>query len=151
MASGPIVSWQMEGEKVEAVTDFLFLSSKITTDSDCSHDIRRGLLLGRKAVTKLDDVLGSRGITLVTKVPIVKTGLPSGHIWLWELDRKEAEHQKINAFELWSGEDSWASLRQQDKTSQSYGKSTLNTHWKNCCWSWNSSILVIWCEQPTYW
>ena len=73
MASGPITSWQIEGEKVEAVTDFLFLGSKITVDGDCSHEIRRQLLLGRKAVTNLDSVLESKGITWLTKVHIVKT------------------------------------------------------------------------------
>ena len=73
MASGPITSWQIEGEKVEAVTDFPFLGSKITVDGDCSHEIRRQLLLGRKAVTNLDSVLESKGITWLTKVHIVKT------------------------------------------------------------------------------
>ena len=72
MDSGSITSWQIEGEKVEVVTNFLFLGSKITTDSDCSHEIRRRLLLGRKAVTNLDSVLKSRGITLLKKVHIVK-------------------------------------------------------------------------------
>ena len=72
MASGPISSWQIEGEKVEAVTDFIFLGSKITVDGDCSHEIKRQLLLGRKAVTNLDSVLKSRDITLPTKVHIVK-------------------------------------------------------------------------------
>ena len=70
--SGPITSWQIEGEKVERVTDFLFLGSKITVVVDCSHEIRRHLLLGRKAMTKLDSVLKSRDITLLTKVHIVK-------------------------------------------------------------------------------
>ena len=72
MASGPITSWQIEGEKVEAVTDFLFLGSKITVDGDCSHKIRRRLLLGRKIMTNLDSVLKSKNITLPTKVCIVK-------------------------------------------------------------------------------
>ena len=72
MASGPITSWQIEGEKVEAVTDFLFLGSEITADDECSHEIRRRLLLGRKAVTNLDSVLKSKNITLPTKVRIVK-------------------------------------------------------------------------------
>ena len=72
MASGPNTSWQIEGEKVEVVTDFLFLGSKITMDGDCSHEVRRCLLLGRKAVTSLDSVLESRDITLLTKVCIVK-------------------------------------------------------------------------------
>ena len=72
MASGPIISWQIEGEKVEAVTRFLFLGSKITADGDCSCEIRRWLFLGRKAITNLDSVLKSRDITLLTKVHIVK-------------------------------------------------------------------------------
>ena len=71
MASGPITSWQIEGEKVEGVTDFLFLGSKITVDGDCSHEIRRQLLLGRKAMTNLDSVLKSRDITLLTEVCVV--------------------------------------------------------------------------------
>ena len=71
-ASGPITSWQTEVEKVEMVTDFIFLSSKITADGDCSHEIKRCLLLGRKAVTNLDSILKSRDITLPTKVHIVK-------------------------------------------------------------------------------
>ena len=72
MASSPITLWQIEGEKAEIVTDFLFLSSKITADGDCSHEIRRCLLLGRKAMTSLDSVLKSRDITLLTKVHTVK-------------------------------------------------------------------------------
>ena len=72
MASGPITSWQKDGEEVEAMTDFIFLGSKITADSDCSHEIKRHLLLGRKAMTNLDSILKSRDITLPTKVHIIK-------------------------------------------------------------------------------
>ena len=72
MATGPITSWQIDGETVEIVTDFTFLSSKITADGDCSHEIKRCLLLGRKAMTNLDSILKSRDITLPTKVPVVK-------------------------------------------------------------------------------
>ena len=79
MVSGSITSWQIEGEKVEAVTDFLFLGSKITVDGDCSHEITRWLLLGRKAMTNLDRVLKSRDPTLLTKI----------HVWMWEMDHKE--------------------------------------------------------------
>ena len=78
MASGPITSWQIEEEKVEVVTDFLFLGSKINAEGNCSHEIRRCLLLGKKAMTNLDSVLKSRDITLLTKVCIVDFGLPSG-------------------------------------------------------------------------
>ena len=108
MASGPITSWQIDGKTVEAVTDFIFfLVSKITADSDCSHEIKRLLLLGRKAVTNLDSLLKSRDITLSTKVhlvkamvfPVVMYGCES-----WTI--KKAEHQRIDAFELWFGEDS---------------------------------------------
>ena len=73
MASGPITSWQINGEKIETVTDFIFLSSKITADGDCSHEIKRQLLLRRKAMINLDSILKSRDITLLTKVHIVKT------------------------------------------------------------------------------
>ena len=72
MASGPITSWQIHGETMETVTDFIFLGSKITADGDCSHDIKRLLLLGRKAMTKLDSILKSRNITLPAKVHLVK-------------------------------------------------------------------------------
>ena len=72
MASGPITSWQIEGEKVEVMTYFLFLGSKITVDGDCSHQIKRRLLLGRKAMTNVDSILESRDITLLTKVHLVK-------------------------------------------------------------------------------
>ena len=82
MASGPIISWQLDGETVETVADFIFLGSKITADGDCSHEIKRGLLLGRKAMTNLDRVLKSRDITLPTKVHIVSYGFSSSHIWM---------------------------------------------------------------------
>ena len=83
MAFNPITSWQIEGEKVEVMTDFLFLDSKITVDCDCSHEIRRCLLLGRKAMTNLDSVLKSRDIYSTDKGPYSQGyGLPSGQVWL---------------------------------------------------------------------
>ena len=94
MASGPITSWQLEGAKVEAVTDFIFLGSKITVDGDCSHEIERCLLLGRKAMTNLDSILNSRDIILPTKMYVVMYGWES-----WSI--KEAEHQRIDTFKLW--------------------------------------------------
>ena len=75
MASGPITSWQIDGEKLETVTDFIFLGSKITANGDCSHEIKRCLLLGRKAMTNLDSILNIRDVTLLTKVHIVKAML----------------------------------------------------------------------------
>ena len=102
MASGPIISWEIDGETVETVSDFIFLGSKITADGDCSHAIKRRLLLGRKVMTNLDSIVKSGDITLSTKVrlvkamvfPIVMYGCES-----WTI--KEAEHRRIDAFELW--------------------------------------------------
>ena len=102
MASGPITSWEIDGETVETVPDFIFGGSKITTDGDCSHEIKRRLLLGRKVMTILDSIFKSRDITLPTKVrlvkamvfPVVMYGCES-----WTL--KKAERRRIDAFELW--------------------------------------------------
>ena len=102
MASSLITSWQIDGETMETVTDFIFLGSKITVDGYCSHEIKRHLLLGRKAMTNLDSILKSRDITLSTKVhlvkamvfPVVMYGCES-----WTI--KKAEHRRIDAFELW--------------------------------------------------
>ena len=102
MASAPITSWQIDGETMDTVTDFIFLNSKITADGDCSHEIKRPLLLGRKAITNLDSILKSRDITLPTKVclvkamvfPVVMYGYES-----WTI--KKAECRRMDAFELW--------------------------------------------------
>ena len=102
MACGPITSWEIDGQTVETVSDFIFLGSKITADGDCSHEIKRCLLLGRKVMTNLDSILKSRDITLPTKVrlvkaivfPVVMYGCES-----WTI--KKAEHQRTDAFELW--------------------------------------------------
>ena len=91
MASGHITSWQIDGETMETVTDFIFLGSKITADGDCSHEIKRRLLLGRKVMTNLDSIFKSRDITWPTKVRLVKAMVfPSSHVWMWELDHKES-------------------------------------------------------------
>ena len=82
MASGPITSWEIDGKTVETVLDFIFLGSKITADSDCSHEIKRRLLLGRKVMTNLDSIFKSRDITLPTKVHLVKAGFSSSHVWM---------------------------------------------------------------------
>ena len=102
MASGPITSWQIDGETEETVSDFIFLSSKITADGDCSHEIKRRLLLGRRVMTNLDSIFKSKDITLPTKIclvkamvfPVVMYGYVSWTIW-------KAECQRIDAFELW--------------------------------------------------
>ena len=102
IASGPTTSWQTDGETMDTVTDFMFLGSKITADGDCSHEIKRCLLLGRKTMTYLDSILKARDITLPTNVclvkamvfPVVRWGCES-----WTI--KKAKHQRIDAFELW--------------------------------------------------
>ena len=102
MASSPITLWQIDGETMETVRDFIFLGSKITADGECSHDIKRCLLLGRKAVTNLDSMLKSRDITLLTKVCLVKAMVfPVVMYGCESLTIKKAECQRIDAFELW--------------------------------------------------
>ena len=102
MASGPITSWEIDGETVETVADFIVRSSKITADGDCSHEIKRRLLLGRKVMTNLDSIFKSRDITFPTKVCLVKAMVFSVIMYgceSWTI--KKAEHRRINAFELW--------------------------------------------------
>ena len=121
MAASPITSWEIDGETVETVSDFIFGGSKITADGDCSHEIKRRLLLGRKVLSNLDSILKSRDITLPTKVclvkamvfPVIRYGCES-----WTL--KKAEHRRIDAFELWC----WRRLLY-------YGHLTLKT---TLCW-----------------
>ena len=123
MVSSPITSWQIDGENVETVSDFIFLGSKISVDGDCSHKIKRLLLLGRRAMTNLDRVLKSRDITLPIKVCLVKAMVFAVVMYgcgRWTI--KTAEYQRINAFELWC----WRRLlvvesfgQQRDQTGQS--------------------------------
>ena len=123
MASGPITSWQIDGETVETVADFIFLCSKITADGDCSNEIKRRLLLGRKVMTDLDSIFKSRDIILPTKVrlvkamvfPVVMYGCDS-----WTI--KKGEHQRIDAFELWC----WRRLLRVPWTARRSNQSILN-------------------------
>ena len=102
MAFSPITSWQIDKEKAEEVTDFIFLGSKLTADGDCSHEIKRGLLLGRKAMTNLDSILESRDITLLTEVRLVKAMVFPVVMYEYESwTIKKAERWRIDAFELW--------------------------------------------------
>ena len=122
MASGPTTSWEIDGETVETVSDLIFGGSKITADGDCSHEIKRHLLLGRKVMTKLDSILKSRDITLQTKVylvkamvfPVVMHGCES-----WTM--KKAEHRRIDAFELWC----WRRLLRVPRTARRSSQSIL--------------------------
>ena len=138
---------------METVTDFIFLGSEITADSDCSHEIKRCFLLGRNAMTNLDSILKSRDITWLTKVHLVKAigflvvmyGCES-----WTI--KKAEHQRIDAFEFWC----WTRLLRVPWTARRSNQSILkesdlNIHWKDWCLSWNSNTLATWCEELTYW
>ena len=102
MVSGPITSWEIDGETVETVSDFIFLGSKITADGDCSHEIKRRLLLGRKVMTNLDSIFKSRDITLPTKVCVVKAMVFPVVIYGCESRTvKKAERRSTDAFELW--------------------------------------------------
>ena len=102
MASGAITSWETDGETVETVSGFTFLGSKITADSDCSHEIKRGLLLGRKVMTNLDSIFKSRDVTFLTKVRIVRaTVFPVVMYGCESWTVKKAECRRIDAFELW--------------------------------------------------
>ena len=132
MASNPITSWQIDGETVESVSDFIFLGSKITADGDCSHEIKRCLLLGRKVMANLDSIFKSRDITLPTKVrlvkamvfPVVMYGCES-----WTV--KKAKCGRIDAFELWCWRRLLRSLGlQEDPTSPFWGRSALGFLWK---------------------
>ena len=129
MASGPITSWQIDGETVETVLDFILGGSKITAVGDCSHEIKRRLLLGRKVMTNLDSILKNRDITLSTKVhlvkamvfPVVMYGCDS-----WTI--KKAECQRIDAFELWC----WRRLSRVCRANQPILKEiNPNIHWKD--------------------
>ena len=131
MASGPITSWQIDGERMETVTNFIFLGSKITADGDCSHEIKRWLLLGRKVMMNLDSIFKSRDITLPTKVPLVKAMIFPVVICgceIWTV--KKAKRQRIDAFELWC----WRRLLRVPWTARRSNQSILkeiSLHWKD--------------------
>ena len=129
MASNLITSWEIDGETVERVTNFIFLGSKITADGDCSHEIKRCLLLGRKAMTNLDSILKSRDITLPTKVHIVRTMVFPVVVYgcdIWTI--KKAERRRIDAFVLWC----WKRLLRVPWTARRSNKSILKEiHWKD--------------------
>ena len=110
MASGPITSWEIDGETVQTLSDFTFLGSKITADGDCSHEIKRCLLLGRKVMTNLYTILKSRDITLPTRPSGQGYGFSSGHVWMWKLDCEESWATKKLMLLTIVGGDSWGSL-----------------------------------------
>ena len=129
MASGPITSWEIDGEKVETASDFIFWGSKTTADGDCSHEIKRCLLLGRKVMTNLDTIFQSRDINFPTKVHLVKAMVfPVVMYGCESWTMKKAEHQRIDAFELWC----WRRLlRVPRRSNQSILKEiSLSVHWR---------------------
>ena len=131
MASNPITSWQIYREKVETVTDFIFLGSKITADSDCSHEIKRHFPLGRKAMTNLDSMLKNIHITLPTKVLIIV---------------------KAMVFpEVMYGCESWGRLLRVPWTARRSNQSILKEISSDWCWRWSSNTLATWCEELTPW
>ena len=132
---------------------FYFLGSKITVDGDCSHEIKRQLLLGRKAITNLDGILKNRDITLPREVHIIKaTVFPVVMYRCGSRTISKADCQRSNAFELWC----WRRLLRVPWTERRSNYWTVkeinpNTHGKDWCWSWSSKILATWCEVPTHW
>ena len=153
MASGPIASWQIDRKTMETVRGFILGASKITADGDCSHEIKRHLLLGRKAMTNLDSILKSRDITLPTKVCLVKVVVfPVAMYGCESWTIKKAEHQRIDAFELWC----WRRLLRVPWTARRSNQSILKEispeySLEGRCWSWNSNTLATWCEELTCW
>ena len=130
MASSLITSWQIDGETVETVSEFIFLGSKITVDGDCSHEIKKCLLLGRKVTTNLDSILKSRNITLSTKVRLVKVMVSPVVMYgcdSWTI--KKAEHQRIDTFELWC----WRRLLRVSWTARRSNQSILKEISPGCC------------------
>ena len=129
MASGPITSWEIDGETVETVSDFIFGGSKITADDDCSHEIKRRLLLGRKVMTNLDSIFKSRDITLPKKVHLVKAMVFP--VVMYEFESwtvKKAEHRRIDAFELWC----WRRLLRVPWTARRSNQSILKETISGC-------------------
>ena len=147
MASDPITSWQINGKTMETVKDFLFLGSKITADGDCSHETKRRLLLGRKAMTKLDSILKSRDI--IRGPSSQSYGFSSSHVWMWDLDYKESWTSKNWCF--------WTMVLEKTLESPLDCKEIQpvdpkgNQSWIVWCWSWNSKTLAIRCQELTHW
>ena len=136
MASGPITSWEIDGETVQTVSDFIFWGSKITADGDCSHEIKRCLLLGKKFMTNIDSIFKSRDITLPTKVHLVKAMVfPVLMYWCESWTVRKAEHRRIDTFELWC----WRRLLRVPWTARRSNQSILKEISPGCSWK----ILIL--------
>ena len=152
MASGPITSWEIDGETVETVSDFIFLGSKITADGDCSHDIKRHLLLGKKVMFNLDSILKSRNITLPTKVCLVKAMVFPVVMYGCESWTVKAERRRIDAFELWC----WRRLLRVSWTARRSNQSILKEispeiSLEGMMLKLKPSTLATSCKQLTHW
>ena len=145
MASGPITSWEIDGETVKTVSDFIFGGSKFIADGDCSHEIKRRLLLRRKVMTNLDSILKSRDITLPTKICLVKAMVSPVVLYgceTWTM--KKAEHQKIDAFELWY----WRRLLRVPWTARRSNQSILKEISPGCSFIGRTDVEA---ETPILW
>ena len=153
MASGLITSWEINGETVETVADFIFWGSIITADVDCSREIKRCLLLGRKVMTNLDSIFKSRDITLPTKVHLVKAMVFPAVMYGCELYCKESWTQKNWCFWTVVLENTLESPLDCKEIQPVHpkGRSVLGVHWRDWCWSWNSNTLATWWEKLTHW
>ena len=144
MASSPITTWEIDGETVEIVSDFIFLGSKITADGDCSHETKRCLLLGRTVMTNLDSILKNRDITLPTKIRLVKAMVFPVVMYGYESQTvKKAEHRRIDAFELWS----WGRLLRVPWTVRRFNQSILKQISPGC----SLEGLMLKLKLPTLW
>ena len=152
MPSGSIIPWQIDGETMETVTDLILLCSNITADGDCSHETKRHLLLGKKAMTELDTILKSRDITLLINVHLVKVLVfPVAMYQCESWTIRKLSTKELMLLNCGVGEDFWESLGLQgDSTSPSKRKSVLNILWKDWCWSWKANTLAPWCEELTH-
>ena len=151
MASGTITSWEIDGEKVETVSDFIFGGSKITADGDCSHEIKRRLLLGRKAMTNLDSILKNRDITLLTNFVLSKVLFFQYHVHMWQLTIKKAEHQRIDVFKLWCWRRLLRTWRARRSSQSILKKISPEYLLEELLLKLNSKTLAIWSEELIYW
>ena len=142
VTSGPITSWQIDGETMETVTDFILGGSKIIANGDCSHEIKKTLFLGRKVMTNLDSILKSRDITLPTKVHLVEVVFSSSHVWMWELDYEESWPLKNWCF--------WTVVLEKTLEGPLDFKDIQPVHLKEISPDWNSNTLATWCEELTH-
>ena len=152
MASGPVTSWQIDGETVGTVADFIFLGSKITVDGDCSHEM---LTPWKKSYDQPRQHIIKQRYHFVNKGPSCKGyGISSGHVWMWELDYKESWTPNNWCFWTVVLEETLESpldCKEIQPVHPKRDRSVLGGHWKDWCWSWNSNTLATWCEELTHW